>query len=163
MATKRDELARVDLDVHVIEGGLVGLRRIHLGDVLEQDHRVDPRLARLLLARGLDRCEERGEVGAGERGVQIGDLGALIGRDLRGDRRGGRERIGHGGASGEAAVGTTGTTGGTAADGWATPCPEAGTPALARKAPVSPGATANGSACGANGSAGAPGAGCWAN
>ena len=79
MAHQEDELTRIDLDVDILERGLVGLRRVDLGHVLHHDHRVDARLARHLLARFLHRREHLREIRALKRGVEGRDLMGLVG------------------------------------------------------------------------------------
>ena len=79
MAYQEDELTGVDLDVDILERGLVRLRRVDLGHVLHHDHRVDARLARHLLARFLHRREYLREVGTLKRGVEGRDLMGLVG------------------------------------------------------------------------------------
>ena len=79
---QKDELARIDLDVDVVERGLVGLRRVDLGDVLHDDG-LDTGLLGHLLAAGLrvDGRKHRREVGVVERVVKACDLGGLIALD----------------------------------------------------------------------------------
>ena len=123
MADEEDELTGIDLDVHIVQRGLVGLRGVDLGDMLHEDHGLDAGLARLAGTGVVDRGEHRGEVGVvGERGVQRRDLVGLIGGDLgargaglrhedtglgdlRGRRRGGLHRRGDARARGRGVLG----------------------------------------------------------
>ena len=88
VADQKDELARIDLDVDIVECGLVGLRRIDLGDVLHKDDGLDTGLLGHLFAAGLrvDGRKHRREVGVVERIVEACDLGGLIALD-HGSRR----------------------------------------------------------------------------
>ena len=117
MTDQEDKLARIDLDVDVVERGLVGLCRVDLSDVLHEDDGLDTGLLGHLLAAGLrvDGRKDRREVGVVERVVEACDLGGLIALDhgrsglrgvgdagkktgLRGLRRGGRRSHGVGNA-----------------------------------------------------------------
>ena len=82
MTDEKDELTGIDLEVHVVQRGLVGLRGVDLGDVLHENYGLDAGLAGLTSTGILDRGEHRGEVGiVGERRVQGCDLICLIGGD----------------------------------------------------------------------------------
>ena len=106
MAHQEDELTGIEGDVDVVQRGLVGLRGIDLGEVLAEDHRLHARLlggtALVGVAVQVLRREDRGEVRAGERGVQVGNLALLV--HVRGGRggtvaraeRGRVERVGRG-------------------------------------------------------------------
>ena len=96
MADQEDELTRIDLDVNVIECGLVGLRRVDLGDVLHKDDGLDTCLLGHLFAARLrvDGREHRRKIGVAERVVEACDLGGLIALD---DRRSGLRGIGNSG------------------------------------------------------------------
>ena len=88
MTDQEDKLARIDLDVDVVERGLVGLCRVDLGDVLHEDDGLDTGLLGHLLAAGLrvDGRKHRREVGVVERVVKACDLGGLVALD-HGSRR----------------------------------------------------------------------------
>ena len=91
MTDQEDKLARIDLDVDVVERGLVGLCRVDFGDVLHEDDGLDTGLLGHLLAAGLriDGRKHRRKVGIVERIVEACDLGGLIALDYgsRGLRR----------------------------------------------------------------------------
>ena len=100
------KLARIHLEVHVVERRLVGLRRIDLGHMLQEDNGLHARLTRLLATRlGLG-GEDRGEIGAGKGCVQIGNLFRLVGGDL-----GGHAHVGHLGCSRRQRIGDGGEVG----------------------------------------------------
>ena len=88
MTDQEDELTRIDLDVNVIECGLVGLRRVDLGDVLHKDDGLDTCLLGHLFAARLrvDGREHRRKIGVVERVIEACDLGGLIALDHRGSR-----------------------------------------------------------------------------
>ena len=85
---QEDELARIDLDVDVVECRLVGLCRIDLGDMLHKDDGLDTGLLGHLLAAGLriDGRKHRRKIGVVERVIEACDLGCLIALDHRGSR-----------------------------------------------------------------------------
>ena len=102
MTDQEHELVRVDLDVDIVQRGLVGLRRVDLGEVLDQDDRFDARLVRGLLALvgaiEISRGEHRGEIGILQGGVDVADLARLIGIGrCAGGARGRHEDVGHAG------------------------------------------------------------------
>ena len=96
MTDQEDELTRIDLDVDVVECGLVGLCRVDLGDMLHQNDGLDTGLLGHLLATCLriDRREHRRKIGVVERIVKTCDLGSLIILD---HGRSGLRRIGNAG------------------------------------------------------------------
>ena len=83
MTDQEDKLARIDLDVDVVERGLVGLRRVDLGDVLHKDDGLDTGLLGHLLAASLriDGRKHRRKVGVVERIIEACNLGGLIALD----------------------------------------------------------------------------------
>ena len=72
MTDQEDELARIDLDVDIVERGLVGLCRIDLGDMLHKDDGLDTGLLGHLLAAGLriDGRKHRRKIGIVERVIE---------------------------------------------------------------------------------------------
>ena len=96
MTDQEDELTRIDLDVNVIECGLVGLRRVDLGDVLHKDDGLDTCLLGHLFAARLrvDGREHRRKIGVVERVVETCDLGGLVALD---HRRSGLRGVGNSG------------------------------------------------------------------
>ena len=88
MTDQEVELARIDLDVDVVECRLVRLCRIDLGDMLHKDDGLDTGLLGHLLAAGLriDGRKHRRKIGVVERVIEACDLGCLIALDHRGSR-----------------------------------------------------------------------------
>ena len=74
MTDEEDELTGVNLDVHIVQRGLIGLRGIDLGEVLHQDNGLDARIASHLLARIHLRGKDRGKVWILQGGVKRGNL-----------------------------------------------------------------------------------------
>ena len=86
MADEEDELARINLQAHIVERRLVRLGGIDLGEMLHQDDGLDAGLTRHLRPGFAHRGEHQGEVGILQRALDRLNL-TLLGCIRRGNRR----------------------------------------------------------------------------